>query len=111
LPDTACYSFFQGFSPAYMDIRNIQSNRAAIFFDAIPYVTFPAVLRLSLIAVPAAGTWFLMITVLITNLAIHSTGSKQNCINLFRHFHNRSLISKSGIVTLILSWPLPSVNV
>lgn len=51
------------------------------------YPTLPAMLWFSLVTFQVTFTWFFMITVLITDQAIHSTGSKHGRLYLIRHLH------------------------
>ena len=61
----------------------------SVLFYAVLYLAFSAMLRLSAIAVQTPCTWLFVITVFVTNHAVHSAWSKHIFINIFAwHFHN-----------------------
>lgn len=60
------------------------------FCHAIFNLVFPAMLWFSLITFQTACAWLSMITMLITNQAVHPTGSKHDRLYLFWHLHLQS---------------------
>ncbi len=56
-------------------------------FGAVLYFAFAAMPLFSLITIQAPLTSFFVVTVLVTNLAVHSAWGKHTYINFFRHFH------------------------
>ena len=57
----------------------------AAFPDAVLYFTFPAVFRLPFITVQTTHTGFLMVTMFITDLAVHSAWGEHERVNYLRH--------------------------
>ena len=53
-------------------------------------LAFPAMLRFSLVTFQTACAWLSMITMLITNQAVHPTGGKHNRLYLSWHLHLQS---------------------
>ena len=82
-------AFFKIFNQLTGVFGTFEAIRPLLFFDTVHYFAFAAMLRLPLIAVQAACAWIFMITVFITNLAIHSARSKHGRINIFiGHLHH-----------------------
>ena len=65
----------------------------AVFPDAVLYFTFPAVFRLPFFTVQTTHTGFLMVTMFITDLAVHSTWGEHERVNDFRHLQITPLLS------------------
>lgn len=69
-------------------VKTLEAIGQSFVFDAVFYLAFAAMCRLSFIAVQTAGTWIFMITMLITHLTIHSARGEHDSINIFCwHFH------------------------
>jgi len=79
---------------------------------AIFNLAFPAMLWFSLVTFQTACAWLSMITMFITNQAVHPTGGKHDRRYLFWHLHIPSLNIKKGMNTyfLNLSIPFPTLH-
>ena len=82
-------AFFKIFNQRAWIFVTVKTVGQRFFFDTVFYFTFATMLRFSFVAVQTTGTRFFVVTMLITDLTIHSAWSKHTYINFFFwHFHN-----------------------
>ena len=80
-------AFFQGFYRLAGIRCALKTILDTLFQSACLNPALPAVLWLSFVTVQAARTGLFMVTVLITDHAVHSTGGEHGGINGIWHFH------------------------